>query len=796
MKNSWSLLSCTDSQPIRSCDFEWHLNLGLLIPIYERTQNSELKEKVGFLALQYLGRASQINLSDISNNQSKSHQNLYQLGFFQESATYHRSSTIYEPYVEEVMERAFVPQSLNLFILTDTVDFERLLPLYFHTLPLPVNTKLWIQIIADVIEEYMRSHKNGRFFHFLELPILLDLTSLVANVIQTDADEFNRKMKSLEEFLNEAVIQAVKTRLFDVGLEPKKLEAFIRANVMAICRSEVKGVPVVKILPLFHNPDCYAALNNDSEICGSNFSEIFYGHGCYLARFINLTGLRLGAVRARETLFRLLDFNTFLEKSRLLNGSTHKSVTYAPKGLNALYLKSKLDLTRMVLFQKFIDLATKVTPERALLIRAAAQVIEGLLFEIDDQKWDELNQNLETRELLQNFLVRLSHHIARATYEVEDFAHFTTALELIFSEVASILVLTSPFRKDDFSKIYISKLKHIPKNLRPFIKAGVAKSAMHIFAATLTLAPKASGKSKAHTAMMPGIYHEQTSLIKEENTLDQVLENPEIPVVDVFVGEFNPNVNRAASHTIYHARNPIGDVSALLKSKPKTERLTVLLDSTIDFVQSKKAHAFLDYFSKEIEAGLLNILFIRSGQKFDMLGMDNYYGSPFYMIHNNDPYWEPFNALINEASFETDPLSMQWFCLANRYAFEEMEEHRGLIFRNTRSILERIPKELQPGSNPDISISTFEEGIDPCFIDIKLLGDLNVFYQIQKAFFDTFLASKRKVYMKPGFGFLSPNFLPYGSPEGAPRTIRINPGLDPADANLLIDFIKYLNNIY
>lgn len=794
LRNTWGLLLSTDPKPLRPYNFEWHLNLGLLMPVYKRTEDTCLKERIGFLALQYLARASQINLDDLSSMKNPEVQNLYQLGLFQESATYHRSSTIYEPYLIEAMNKAFVPESSNQFILTDTVDFQCLLPLYFQTAPIPMETEdqvqAWSQFIASAVREYTGS-KEG-FFHFMEPPLLFDFTPFVAASIHSGADQFVHSMERLEKTLEEAIALAVESQLKDVDLDPEKLKAFIRANAIAICRTEVQSVPVVKILPLFQKAEFFSALSEDSQICGSSPSETFEGHGQFLARFVNLTGLRLGAVRARESLFRLLDFEVFLEKHQHLNGGSHKEVMYAPKGANALYFEDKQDLLRMALFKNFEKMAADAPPERALLILATVDIIRGMLNEITEEKWEELNQHPDTRELLQNFLVRLTHHMTKSAYEIEDFAHFTTSLELLFSEVASILALASPFHPGDFEGIYKPNLEHIPENLRPLVKTGVAKSAMHIFAGALSAAARARGEPKAQTAMMPGIYHEQQPFVGEENTLAEVLKNPSITRVDLFVGEFNPNIEKDLSHTVYHARDPIGDVAALLTAKPETERLTVVLDSTIDFVRSDKAGAFLAHYSKEIEEGRLNVLFIRSGQKFDMLGMDNYYGSPFYMVNNGDSYWQPFNALVQEEAFQTDPLSMQWFCLANRYAFEHMEAYRERIFTNTRSILEQIPEGLKPGNNPDIQVSLFEEGIDPCFIDIKLTGDLKAFRRVQNAFLSTFIGGKRKVYSKPGFGFLSPNFLPFADSQGAPRIIRINPGLDPADADLLIETLNKL----
>lgn len=74
----------------------------------------------------------------------------------------------------------------------------------------------------------------------------------------------------------------------------------------------------------------------------------------------------------------------------------------------------------------------------------------------------------------------------------------------------------------------------------------------------------------------------------------------------------------------YEVGDIIGEVEALLAAKPETERLTIAVDETIDYVRSEQVTRLLERFSKEIKEGKLNFVFFRSGQKFDMLGIDNY----------------------------------------------------------------------------------------------------------------------------------------------------------------------------
>jgi hypothetical protein len=90
-------------------------------------------------------------------------------------------------------------------------------------------------------------------------------------------------------------------------------------------------------------------------------------------------------------------------------------------------------------------------------------------------------------------------------------------------------------------------------------------------------------------------------------------------------------LNLRTNHTRYAQRDIINDVKQLLGNKPDTKHLTI----TIDYINSPKVYELLQTFEKEILEGRLNFVLFRSGQKFDMLGVDNYYGAPYYIINNN-----------------------------------------------------------------------------------------------------------------------------------------------------------------
>ena len=174
------------------------------------------------------------------------------------------------------------------------------------------------------------------------------------------------------------------------------------------------------------------------------------------------------------------------------------------------------------------------------------------------------------------------------------------------------------------------------------VQVGIGKSAMKVFSGINAALLQNNQGGKVERTYGDGSYFEEVQFIGENRSTQDILANANLKKIDLYVGEFNHNINIDPNHTTYKGSDILGDVEKLLKAKPDTEHLTVAVDETIDFVNSNKTQQLLERFKDEIKSGKLNFVFFRSGQKFDMLGMDNYYGSPFYMINNGGQQWKNF----------------------------------------------------------------------------------------------------------------------------------------------------------
>jgi len=290
-------------------------------------------------------------------------------------------------------------------------------------------------------------------------------------------------------------------------------------------------------------------------------------------------------------------------------------------------------------------------------------------------------------------------------------------------------------------------------------------------------------------------YFEEVMFIGKNRSTKDVLANKDIASVDLYVSEFNHNINISTEHSHYTEGEIIRDVEALLKEKPGTKHLTVALDVTIDFINSDKVKKVLTHFAKEIQEGKLNFVFFRSGQKFDMLGMDNYYGASYWTVNNGGEQWKGFDSMMRSETYKTDPLTRQWFSLVNKYAPAALDTYRGRIFENAKAILKEVPKELLPGASKDqqIRVSTVDKNMEPAFIDIKILNDHpeKTMEFLHKKLYERFAKAGVKMHSRGSFGFYHPNFNVIPAKEDLkPRNIRINPGLNPEDNKIIVAFLK------
>jgi hypothetical protein len=223
--------------------------------------------------------------------------------------------------------------------------------------------------------------------------------------------------------------------------------------------------------------------------------------------------------------------------------------------------------------------------------------------------------------------------------------------------------------------------------------------------------------------------------------------------------------------------------------------LTLALDCTIDFLHSPRVAALLQEFQSEIQSGALNVIGFRSGNKFDLFGMDNYCGAPFFMIHNQDPKWNAFQSLFSDGCLQADRLSLNWFCLAYQYAAPELDGYRRQIFDNTRALLGKVPAGLQK-TRSGYRVSPAKPDANLAFIDIKITGPFHAYKGpalVAALFYVKSIEAGHPLFNRPSLGFYHPNCTMQFGEEHS--TIRLTLGLDPAEVDLFANCLEVVGGL-
>jgi hypothetical protein len=829
---------------------ESRLNMALLMDAHQRTEDPLVKRKIEFLAMNYLAKAAppphpgEFTSSVEREELLEPLQRMLQIPLASLTSEYHREGTPLDR--DDKLKKAFktllAPEATTDCVLIDNTEIQELFPLFFPTIPdisacssagssasasLLQIAKLSVGF-ANIFTEYLTEHSQDPFAAEMKTPILLDLTGPLKDFIVTEGESgkierYEGRRKQIEQEIDHAIdltFDQLKEAYPQIGksLDGRiKFKIFVKANLFYVCRARVKDMSVLLTPSMFRELEDFllptqvlesekkctfngfklqldvdvkrqeAALKNIAMRMQSNHQYIYAGH---LANFFNLTGTRIGAVSGRMESLSLVNFDTMVREFR--------DDRYTPSGMNVKYFNEKEDITHATVFRRLKE-ATHPAPGNSpppsyvsILGGATTDILEGLMKDIPITTWHELNANPATRMILQQSLLRLFNHLADAENHQRDFVRFSEAIELAHCEMTTLLTLATPYASDAFAIKYAENVRPIvPAELRPHVKAGAAKSAMNAFAGINAAIYAKNPKSLRVCATTA--YFEESRFIKE-CTMQRVREDSSAKV-DLYVGEFNHNIQHSATWDSYSAGTVMADVEELLATGKAVDHMTIAIDCTIDYGNSARVKMLLEHFSEQIKSGQLNFVFFRSGQKFDMLGMDNYYGAPFWMVNNGDSkLWGEFDRLINKKTYQTDPLTNQWLALIQTHAPGAVDAYKHQYFTQSRAILDQVPPEIKPHGKYSevVRVSAVEPEVDTTFIDIKVFPDNIVSsYDLQQLFVQKALEAGVRVHNRGSFGFYHPNWGVLPTPkEGRFESIRINPGLDPKDNEFIIKFLQ------
>jgi hypothetical protein len=786
----------------------WDLNLAVLRKTYDRAQGKR-KKQIQFLAANFLAKVTP-KILDGQYHRVKS--------FYPDYRSSQQASPFecYGYHREFLFNRVEFAQSINvqlafgedsLFILTDTLEIDDILSVGYHLLSGQFNGTC-SDLIYEKLKKHFDEHGLKGLEQNLDKGLLLDLSSELGSHIQCGQDKqkqqaFAKEWERFQRLFKYQIDLAIERLVEDhSGLADKKeaLKKLVERQVTCISKVEVEGTCGIKMIPM-------GLLQKKNDQFSSAFAE-----------FMIHTGLCIGAINLRRRIF-----DPFAQRAARLKSGVLREIE------KSLYPRAQAFLKSPV-FQAFCcdfsghavgtgqlqgvkvkriaseEGSVSKKPHFHVLGKATADLLEGLLLEMNVKgKWDELQSDPIAWELVQHTLYFISLEMTRAQKKAKkgDFEEFAQSIEIIHSHLATLLELSEPFEKDDFNSIYREKLlgHSVPKSLEKYLRAGLSKAAVNVFAGVIA-AVKDSKKAEGLTKEVESVkakeaYFEQAFHLKHD--CETLLKSPPGKPIDLYHGQFNTNVNVGSEITEYRRIDLARDIRELLNRGYAAKHLTVAIDITIDDFNSGNVHGLLRAFEKEIKEGKLNFVFFQSGQKFYNMGMDNYYGAPFYVVNNQAAHWKAFNELGSRKSLEIDHLSRGWFCLCTKYASDSLEAYRQLVFKNTRHVLDRIPASLLPGAkgNQVVRVNKVFRDMAACFIDLKVVAPAKaqekLSDEIYLRFFRKMAAKKIMAYSRASFGFYHQNFAVFGHLDDKVRTVRLNPGINPEENEALVEFFEELS---
>lgn len=527
------------------------------------------------------------------------------------------------------------------------------------------------------------------------------------------------------------------------------------------------------------------------------------------------SGYRLDPIQARKAWLEVADPTAILGKYGIQMTELATSDKPTPK-----VFTSFADLIQHPTFDRFEKLANDPTapPYLKALPQATTKLLRGLLdYNKDTGGVDKAMADQGLDEVLQTSYFRMLNAMASAIQNSGDLVGFMNQIEVLQQQVATLVSLLEPHGTDDFGDSLRTRLTD-PKgpNNRPVIPAGLDEpsvqlkpSAMHCLASILSSVEALKGGNDLNVCVVEDHYYESAGAISTAKTysvsqfdgdairdtdgtglkpLDPNSIKGKKPL-DLYVCDFHHNISLDRTH--YQIENLQHHVDELYRNNLVADTFTVAIDCTIDFVNSEDVQAFLEHNKARIESGQLNVVLFRSAQKFDMFGMDNYYGG-FTVSINDHATFADFNDRMETPEDQLKGTSLQGLTHIGMYASEDTDTYRKALMANTKRFYDALPDGLiwSEGSTSAMQVAKTDDP-NAVFLDIKFPGNpqaSDAFMARLKQFAED---EKLPLTGRASFGFATTNLnLIHG------EKTRLTPGLEGPDIqDQYIAFFKAVHQV-
>ena len=753
---------------IRSNHREWHLNQALYSEHMEGV-DEETRKQLELVMLHGYSKAAPV--ADLSAN----HFGFQTSPFLHRDYEYHRSTSsllldrVNATYAKELRikerEMALIhsPRIKELFVrempnsgLETTID----------------STEKFEALIDQLLED-AKSNK------FPENKVLIDFTALLKQMHLAPSQIRKEIVKPWEKIL------ARKIKTFVKANPSVHIEQLI-SEIHLIGFTKYHGENILLIPEFLLDPHLYTSNN-----CSKFVFDLYLQRHSYFLReldsLISRHGYRLGTIQAKQAWLKIKSGREILTELNF------PQARLATKGDTIPRLCWDFEtFMEQPIIKKFSDLANSDNPPPYLsvLSQATIDLLRGLSeIKKNGQTVDEIFEKKKISPLLQVSYFRMQNAMNEAIFRKDDFVGFMNQIELIHQEIQMILAVVNPHDEDTLSDSVREKLTSGPS---PVISATLPQpsvyaknSAMHCLSNIVGGVEAQKNGDSLTIMVLEDCYYEETWTLGEAKRHDLHKLNGDvfntnggsIPIpakpVDLFIAEFHHNIS--ITKKSYKSENLIGQIKAMLNQGIVADKFTVALDTTIDLEQSDQLRALLadPEIQKLINDGKMNVVFFRSAQKFDMMGMDNYYGGIAASINDGHSF-ALFNESMGTPEDQLSGLSYQGLAHLQKYGGRHLDSYRQTIMNNTRLLYNSLPKEAiysESSANP-MQISEIQDDRS-VFLDIKFPNHPKTAGAFRHSFLNFAYNKNLPLTSRSSFGFTTTNFTIIQQEK-----FRLNPGLD------------------
>lgn len=784
---------------------DWFLNLALILG-HAQNADPATRDKLLLAALHGYSKAATVGASQAENL------GIQTSPFFADDNRYHRSSN--NSLLEAV--RAALSQDTGLpYHEVRDVDSSFFREVITRNLPQPqlspgsldINSMEKFDALVDQLLD------NAIKGDFPENRVVIDMSKLIAGMPAGGAREMAKTLemaflKKLDEKLNnhpEISVDDISNKL--VG----------KLHLIGFTKHKGNDILLIPTFLLDPKPE-YSKVCN--QVLGNkNISGKHGGFDRALNHMLIGSGYRISPDHAKKMLLSLKDFRSLLTEQHLPESQLATHGTVFPKVLDSCNHFSQLKIVN-----QFKALSTPDAPPYLQVMSVAtARLVEALAHLHPEQGGlDKVFEDHGLKNMLQVSYFRIMNAMHEAVEQKNNPIAFHNQIEMIHQEIENILAADPlpPYADNTLATSVARTLTTAPNPIVPEnlgrhgvnVNVHLKASAMHGLSSVLAGVEAMKGSNELNVAVLNDTYYESSGALSDAKTYklsvldgdafnrdgnletsfpdphDKTVNSTPKKPIDLFVCEFHHNISLTRQN--YSPERIAEQIKAMHQKGMLADKCTVAIDTTIGLEKSPDLQKLLadPVINSLIKHGKLNIVLIRSAQKFDMLGMDNYYGGITTSI-NKGKAFSNFNARMNAPEDQLRGLSYQGLAHMHTNCSRDIEAYRTGIMRNTQLLYNKLPKQCiyHEGTDNPMQISQINDN-NIVFLDIKFPENQKAAEAFRKLFMNFAKDQKIMLTTRASFGFPNSNFTVI---EG--HKFRLNPGLD--SENTLNQFAEFFQKV-